>query len=118
MNKHIELVEKWLVDNDSVSKEELEANRNAAFLSAAYAVDVAAFIGASTVAFLSAAYAATDAAHNATAASAKAFADAHAADAAHSTAAYAADAAHAFAADAAYWVAEYYKLVKKEQDNE
>ena len=30
MNKHIELVEKWLADNDSVSKEELIANRNAA----------------------------------------------------------------------------------------
>ena len=30
MNKHIELVEKWLADNDSVSEEELKANRNAA----------------------------------------------------------------------------------------
>ena len=99
-NRHIELVENWLADNGSVSKEELENNRKDAFLAAAYAVDVAAIIGDSTVALLSAAYAAADAAHNATAASA------------------AAHAAHAFAADAAYWVAEYYKLVKKEQDNE
>jgi len=87
MNKHIELVEKWLADPSSVSHFELVANRNAAFLSAAYAIDVAAFIGDSTVAFLSAAYAAADAACTGT------------------------------AATAAYWVAEYFKSVK-EQDNE
>ena len=86
MNKHIELVEKWLVDNDLVSKEDLEANRNAAFLSAAYAVDVAAFIGESTVAFLSSAYAAADAAFTGT------------------------------AATAAYWVAKYYKSVKEQDN--
>ena len=30
MNKHIELVKKWLKDNDSVSLEELEANKKSA----------------------------------------------------------------------------------------
>ena len=30
MNKHIELVEKWLADNNSVSLEELKANSAAA----------------------------------------------------------------------------------------
>ena len=30
MNKHIELVEKWLADNDSVSQAELKANNHAA----------------------------------------------------------------------------------------
>ncbi len=39
MNKHIELVEKWLNDNNSVSLEELKANRDAAnaAVAAAYA---------------------------------------------------------------------------------
>ena len=31
MNKHIEVVKKWLADNDSVSKKELEYNRVAAY---------------------------------------------------------------------------------------
>jgi hypothetical protein len=31
MNKHIELVKKWLADPESVSLEELEANREAAW---------------------------------------------------------------------------------------
>lgn len=30
MNKHIELVEKWLADPDSVTKEQLKANRDSA----------------------------------------------------------------------------------------
>ena len=30
MNKHIEVVKKWLADNDSVSKKELRANFSAA----------------------------------------------------------------------------------------
>ena len=30
MSKHIKLVEKWLANNESVSKEELKANKNAA----------------------------------------------------------------------------------------
>ena len=89
MNKHIELVKKWLVDNDSVRKEELEANRNAAYTTNAYTTD--AYTTAATAA-------------------AKAFAAAHA---------FAADnafaQANADAADAAYWVAEYYKLVKEER---
>jgi len=41
MNKHIELVKKWLADNDSVTQQELDDNRDAA---AAYyaAADVVA----------------------------------------------------------------------------
>ena len=41
MNKHIELVEKWLADPSSVSKEELKANYNAAntAFDAAFAAD-------------------------------------------------------------------------------
>ena len=35
MNKHIELVEKWLSNRDSVSLEELEANADAAYIAAA-----------------------------------------------------------------------------------
>ena len=31
MNKHIELVKKWLADNDSVSQTELCDNRNSAY---------------------------------------------------------------------------------------
>ena len=37
MNKHIELVRKWLADPDSVTQKELEKNRDAADYSAAYA---------------------------------------------------------------------------------
>jgi hypothetical protein len=40
MNKHIELVEKWLSDRDSASLEELRANAYAAYI-AAYAADAA-----------------------------------------------------------------------------
>ena len=45
MNKHIELVEKWLADNDSVSQAELEANFIATTEAryAANAADFAAF---------------------------------------------------------------------------
>lgn len=41
MNIHIELVKKWLADNDSVSQEELKDNRVAAYAAAAaaYAAD-------------------------------------------------------------------------------
>jgi hypothetical protein len=31
MNKHIELVKKWLADNDSVTQQELENNRDEAW---------------------------------------------------------------------------------------
>ena len=44
MNIHIELVKKWLADNDSVSQEELKDNRDAAYAAAddaAYAADAA-----------------------------------------------------------------------------
>ena len=37
MNKHIELVKKWLADPESVTRQELEDNRDAAW--AAYADD-------------------------------------------------------------------------------
>lgn len=82
MNKHIELVEKWLADNDSVSLDELEANREATH---------------------AAAYHAAHAAYGTHAAYA-----AHAAHAAHA----AAYAAHAAAADAAYYVKKYKELTK------
>ncbi len=52
MNKHIELVEKWLEDNNSVSLEELRANTDAA--DAAYE---AAYAAAYTSAADAAAYA-------------------------------------------------------------
>jgi hypothetical protein len=39
MNKHIELVKKWLADPESVSLEELEANREAATVAAAWYAD-------------------------------------------------------------------------------
>jgi hypothetical protein len=39
MNKHIEIVKKWLKDKDSVSAEELEANKKSAY--AAYYADAA-----------------------------------------------------------------------------
>ena len=44
MNKHIELVKKWLADNDSVTQQELEDNRvasNAAYAAAATAATAA-----------------------------------------------------------------------------
>jgi len=47
MNKHIELVKKWLKDKDAVSLEELQANKkaatayDAAYAEAAEAADVA-----------------------------------------------------------------------------
>ena len=43
MNKHIELVKKWLKDRDSVSLEELEANKENA-----YAADAAAYYAYAT----------------------------------------------------------------------
>ena len=41
MNEHVALVKKWLADHDSVSKEELKANRDAAY-DAYYAANAAA----------------------------------------------------------------------------
>ncbi len=48
MNRHIELVEKWLADKESVSLEELRANRDAADAAdaAAYAAYDAAYADA------------------------------------------------------------------------
>ncbi len=59
MNRHIELVEKWLNDNNSVSLEELKENRDDA--RAARATDAAR--AAAYDAAYAAARAATDAAH-------------------------------------------------------
>ena len=53
MNEHIELVKKWLADPESVTKQDMEANADAAYADAALAaVNTAAY----------AAYAAADAA--------------------------------------------------------
>jgi hypothetical protein len=83
VNKHIELVKKWLADPASVTQKELEDNRAAAHAAYdAYAADAA------YDAYSAHAYAADDAAH-----------------AAH--AAY-----DAYAADAAYWVKRYEELTK------
>ena len=72
MNIHIELVKKWLADNDSVSQQELKDNRAAAYANAnvyataydagyaaayaAYAADVAAYDAAAGYATANAAY--------------------------------------------------------------
>lgn len=52
MNKHIDLVKKWLADKDSVSLEELKANADAAY------ADAAASYAAGYVTNVDAAYAA------------------------------------------------------------
>ena len=94
MNKHIELVKKWLADKDSVSKEELRENADAAY----YAAYDAAY------------YAATHAAAAAAAAKAAYYAATHAA---YGTAYYAYAAAAAYASDdAEYWVNKYEELAK------
>jgi len=92
MNKHIELVKKWLDDPESVTQEELKANAEAA---AAYADAWAAD------AWAAAAYA------DAWAADARAAAYAYA----YATAAWAAeDAATYAAAAAAHWVKKYEEM--------
>ncbi len=85
MNKHIELVKKWLADPSSVSLEELQANANAAY--------------AAADAYAGHAYAAVYAAAQ----------DAYAYAAVYADAAAAAD---AYAADAKYWVKCYEELVE------
>ena len=82
MNKHVELVKKWLADKDSVSKEELKAN----------AYDANAAANASYYAYAHAAKYATDATYY------------------PAIAVYAADAA-ANAAAAEYWVSHCEDLV-------
>ena len=62
MNKHIELVKKWLKDKSSVTAEELKANADAAY--AAYAAADAAAALAARAAYY-AARAASDAAESA-----------------------------------------------------
>jgi len=83
VNKYIELVKKWLADKDSVSLEELKANRDAAYAAEADAADYAAYAVAN----------AGDAAY---------------ASAADDAAKYAAD----HADDAEYWVNKYEECIK------
>ena len=65
MNKHIELVKKWLKDKSSVTAEELKANADAAYYAyAAYADAYAAYAAAAYAAY-AAARAASDAAESA-----------------------------------------------------
>lgn len=91
MNKHIELVEKWLADPSSVSKEELIATANAA-----YDTSYAAYAAGN---FSKAAETASNAA-------------ACASWAAWADATYVSYVVTSIA-EAAYCVAEYYKLVKE-----
>ena len=56
MNKHIELVEKWLKDKNSVSLEELKANKDAAY--AAYDAAWASWASCDAASDAAAAYAA------------------------------------------------------------
>jgi hypothetical protein len=90
MNKNILLVMKWLKNPESVSQEELYANRKSADAAAAYAyaaaADRAAYWAAANAAF-------SDAAANAD---------------------YYADAA-ADAADATYWIDEYFKYTSEDK---
>ena len=93
-NIHIELVKKWLADNNSVSRDELVANDYAAH--AAYDASAAAYAYVAASDADAAAYvAASDAA-------AYAYVAASAADAA----------AYGVAPDASYWVKRYEELTK------
>ena len=62
MNKHIELVEKWLKDENSVSLEELKANKDAAYAAYDASNKDAAYYAADAAADAADAYAAADAA--------------------------------------------------------
>ena len=111
MNEHIEVVKKWLADNDSVSKKELENNRDSAYH--AYANGEAVnFIGnANDVAVNRFAAEAAAAAKIAVTAAADAAFDAEAAEAAHAAdTAEATEAAAAYAAAAALWIKRYEEL--------
>jgi len=92
MNKHIELVQKWLANTDSVSKEELIATSNDA-----YDTSYAAY---TTGNFSKAAETASNAA-------------ACASNASWADATYVAYVVTT-TTEAAYWVAEYYKVVKEQ----
>jgi len=63
MNNHIELVKKWLADNDSVTQKELKDNRAAAY-AAATAAYTAAYANAYAADAADAAAAAYDAAYD------------------------------------------------------
>ena len=91
MNKHIELVKKWLDNPESVTQEELEDNRAAAYVDAVAAAYVDAVAAANAYA---AAYAAADVAAYT------------AADAAADVAYYAA----AYTAAVKHWVKRYEEL--------
>ena len=98
MNKHIELVEKWLSDRDSVSLEELEANASAAAdaaFDASEAAEAAAEVADDAKVAAEATYAAAHAAHAANAATHAAYAaaTAYAANAAAAATTAAANAA-------------------------
>jgi len=58
MNKHIELVKKWLADPDSVTQEELDYNRDAAAYAADYVYHADFYEAAAYAAAAAAAYAA------------------------------------------------------------
>ncbi len=96
MNKHIELVKKWLNNPDSVTVEELKANVDAAYAARFYAAAYTVANAAANAAY--AAYAAADAA----------------ADAAYDDVANAAAYDDAAYADAAYFVKKYEKLTEGE----
>ncbi len=105
MNKHIELVKKWLNNPDSVTVEELKANVDAAYTARFYAAAYTAYTVANAAANAAyAAYAAADVASDA-------------ADAAYDAANAAYDdvdnaAAYDAAAYAAYFVKKYEKLTE------
>ena len=98
MNKHIELVKRWIADNDSVSNEELTDNSVAAYT---------AWVNAKVYADAggTARFAADAADHAASAARAAASSGSYAADAAYDSAYDAADGAD-------YWVKRYEELTK------
>ena len=56
MNKHIELVKKWLANPDSVTVDELKANADAAYAAAAYDAYAADAAYAAYAAYAAAAY--------------------------------------------------------------
>tara|TARA_B110000285_G_scaffold227185_1_gene288072 strand:- start:600 stop:866 length:267 start_codon:yes stop_codon:yes gene_type:complete len=88
MNEHIEVVKKWLADNDSVSQEQLSSSRDYAF----HAFSAATFL--------------SDAAFDA-------FGVAEAVAEAANLVLYATEAATEGNADAAYWVKKYEELTNE-----
>ena len=66
MNKHIELVKKWLDDPSSVTVDELRENSDSAYAAAALAADAADALAAAAAYAADSAYAADLAAHMST----------------------------------------------------